>query len=163
VNIQYWILTRLRAPQGGKWLMRWLGVAFIAFAVIWIAPRYVDSFRASHGIQGVIQVDQCSGRDGGSRHPGQQNWTCTGSFAGDDGTRIPDITLIDVLQKDAPASGYVAMVASPDSTTAHPLGNAYNALLVPGVALIASGSLFLYWSFGGRRWRGKASAGPPQG
>lgn len=154
VRLDRWLVSRL-TPTYGTWLLRLLGVAGLATVAFAIVPPFLDEYRAMHGTRGVMQVGHCSARPGRS----STTWTCHGSFAGDDGTRIANVT-VSVRRDTAPASPYVVLVASATAARAYPPGGqGYVDRALLGGTVVAAACLCLYWSFGGRRWGGAATAG----
>lgn len=157
VDLYYRLVSQigLLTPAAGTWILRLLGVAGLAFVAFGVFPQFIGEYRAMHGTRGVMQVDHCSASSGRS----STTWTCRGSFAGDDGSRIANVT-VTVTQDTAPTSPYVVMVTSPASTRAYPPGgHGYVGDVIVGGSVLAVACLCLYWSFGGRRWRGGATAG----
>ena len=156
VDLYYRLVSQLGrlTPEHGKWILRLLAAGAVAFVGFGIVPQFLSEYRAMHGVRGVMEVDHCAASSGRTT-----TWTCRGSFAGDDGSRIANVT-VNVRQDDAPTSPYVVMVASSTAKLAYPPGGqGYTGDFLVAGSCIAGAGLCVYWSLGGRRWRGGATAG----
>src|SRR5262245_36133089 len=151
VRLVYWILFRLNNPTAGKWILRTLGGAAVLYVALQMIPKYIDEYGAMNGIHGIIDIHHCTGH----QRRTWQDWSCTGSVRTVDGTYIASVTL-NVTQDDAPVDGDAVMVSSTHASHAYMPGQASIFDLLPGSLLAVAGGLFLYWSFGGKRWRGRA-------
>jgi hypothetical protein len=148
VRLFYWMLFRLNNPTAGKWILRTLGGAAVLYVALHMMPQYIDEYGAMNGTQGTIDIHHCAGHQGRTF----QAWSCTGSVRTVDGY-LASVTL-NVTQDDAPVDGNAVMVSSTHASHAYMPGQASILDLLPGGFLTVAGGLFLYWSFGGKRWRG---------
>ncbi|GIH21660.1 hypothetical protein [Rugosimonospora africana] len=92
-----------------------LGVCLLSVAMVLIAidfvPHEFDGLRAAHfGLRGTIEVRRCTTSAG-------KWYDCRGSFVGDDGARIDDVSLTS-LGHGRPPTTYRARVSSATASQA---------------------------------------------
>jgi hypothetical protein len=153
----YSLVARLSNPAAVKWVLRLLAAGLVA-VVVFSTARSANEYAAMHGIQGGMHIGRCVEHDANR----QTAWKCHGSFAGEDGSYIPDVVMIVTGSPlGEPTGTYPAMVASATSTTAYPPGSQdYVADIVVAVFTVGFAGALVYHSMPSVMGRRLNTAGP---
>jgi hypothetical protein len=129
-----------------------LGVCLVFVTTLLIAVDFVpyefDGLRAAHaGLRGAVEVSHCTTSAG-------KWYDCRGSFVGDDGVRIDDVSLTS-LGHGRPPTTYRARVSSATSSRAWDDSGWDGAAIiaVPGFYGIVGFGAYRIWRTRGRRRR----------